>query len=193
MERKPPPKITPAYLENAGLHYLERFSSSSANLRRVLMRKIDRSLAHWGGERDEATRWLDDLLIKLAESGYIDDAAYAVMKTRGLHHRGKGMRVIRATLTAKGIGAETAQTALDGLVEEEGDPDFAAAIRLAAKRRLGPYRLGHNRAEMRQKDLAALARAGFGFETARRVIEAASAEALEEELGHGNEGITHPR
>lgn len=188
MERKPPPKITPAYLENAGLHYLERFASSSANLRRVLMRKVDRSLAHWGGERDEAAGWVDAVLLKLTGLGYVDDDAYAAMKTRGLHHRGKGMRVIRATLASKGIGAETAQIALDGLVEEEGDPDFAAAIRLAAKRRLGPYRLGDNRAEMRQKDLAALARAGFGFDIARRVIEAENAEALEEEAS-----LTHPR
>lgn len=184
MERKPPPRITPAYLENASLHYLERFASSSANLRRVLMRKVDRSLSHWGGERDEAARWVDDLLVKLAGLGYVDDEAYAAMKTRGLHHRGKGMRAIRATLTAKGIGPETAQNALDALVEEEGDPDLAAAIRLAAKRRLGPYRQGTNRAEMRQKDMAALARAGFGFDVARRVIEAESPEALEEDFSH---------
>ena len=59
------------------------------------------------------------------------------------------------------------------------EPDLAAAIRLAKKRRLGPFRL-KERAEMRQKDLAALARAGFDFDTCRRVIEAESAEALEE-------------
>lgn len=175
---KAPAKITPRYLENAALHYLERFASSSANLRRVMMRKVDRSLTHWGGDRAEAAAQVEAVIAKLAGLGCLDDAAYAAMKTRGLHGRGKGMRVIRQTLAAKGVDAETADGALARLAEDVADPDFTAAIHLARKRRLGPFRPEAERAGMRQKDLAVLARAGFAFDTARRVVEA-SVEDLE--------------
>ena len=178
---KLPSKISPSYLENAAMHYLERFASSSRNLRRVLMRKVDRSLAHWGedgsGNREACAAQVDAVIAKLASLGYLNDAAYAEMKTRSLHRQGKGSRTIRATLAAKGIDADLTASALDSLAEEVAEPDLAAAIKLARKRRLGPFRPGM-REEFRQKDLATLARAGFDFDTARRVIEAESAEAL---------------
>lgn len=176
---KAPSKITPSYLENAALHYLERFASSSANLRRVLMRKVARSAAHWGGDAADYAAQVDTVIAKLSRLGYLNDAAYAEAKVRALHRAGKGSRTIRATLAAKGVGAEHAAEALDQLAEDVPAPDLAAAIRLAKKRRLGPFRRD-GRDEMRQKDLAALARAGFDFDTCRRVIEAESAEALEE-------------
>ena len=177
-----PPKISPAYLENAALHYLERFAASSASLRRVLMRKIERSLAHWGGERGEHALMLDAVMTKLVRLGYVDDQAYAGMKTRSLHRQGKGSRAIRATLAAKGIGGELAEQALQSLSDEHDEPDLAAAIRLARKRRLGPFRPNDDRPQNRAKDLSALARAGFDFDTARRVIEADSPDSLEEML-----------
>lgn len=176
---KVPGKITPSYLENAALHYLERFASSSANLKRVLLRKVDRSVAHWGGERQDHAGAVDAVIAKLSRLGYLNDAAYAEAKVRALHRAGKGTRTIRATLAAKGVGADHADAALDTLAEDVAEPDLAAAIRLARKRRLGPFRRD-GREDMRQKDLAALARAGFDFDTCRQVIDADSVEALEE-------------
>lgn len=175
---KVPAKITPSYLENAALHYLERFASSSANLRRVLMRKVARSVAHWGGESQDHIAQVDATLVKLARLGYLNDAAYAESKVRALHRSGKGTRTIRATLAAKGVGGEHADAALVSLAEDVAEPDLAAAIRLARKRRLGPFR-PNGRAELRNKDLAALARAGFDFDTCRRVIDAETPEDLE--------------
>ena len=126
-ERRPPPKITASYLENASLHYLERFSSSRANLRRILMRKVDRSLAHHGGEAAELAPLVDAVIAKLAGLGYLDDGAYAETKVRTLHRRGGSLRTIRATLAAKGVEADTAEAALATLSEAGPDPDRAAA------------------------------------------------------------------
>ncbi|EME67962.1 hypothetical protein H261_20869 [Paramagnetospirillum caucaseum] len=166
---RPPPKITPSYLENAALHYLERYSSSRANLRRVLLRKVDRSLAHWGGERADAIPLVEAVIAKLAGLGYLDDAAYAGIKVRGLRRKGASARLIAATLAAKGVETETAAAALAG---QEPDSELQAAFTLARRRRLGPYRPADKRAEFRAKDLAALGRAGFSWETARAVVEA---------------------
>lgn len=177
-----PPKITPSYLENAALHYLERFAASKASLRRVLMRKIDRSVAHWGGERGDHLPAIDTVIAKLTGLGYLNDAAYAEVKTRALHRQGKATRVIRATLAAKGVDSELTDQAVDSLTEEHPHPDLAAAIRLVKKRRLGPFRLPEARTALRTKDMAILARSGFDFDTVRQVIDADSSEALDEML-----------
>ncbi|WP_043743147.1 regulatory protein RecX [Paramagnetospirillum magneticum] len=166
---RPPSRITPSYLENAALHYLERYSSSRANLRRVLMRKVDRSLAHWGGEREDAIPLVEAAIAKLAGLGYLDDSAYAEIKVRGLRRKGASARLISATLAAKGIEADTAAAAL---AEQEPDSELAAAFTLARRRRLGPFRPADKRAEFRAKDLATLGRAGFSWEIARAVVEA---------------------
>ncbi|RAU21775.1 hypothetical protein CU669_10710 [Paramagnetospirillum kuznetsovii] len=179
-QRRPPPKITASYVENASLHYLERFASSRANLRRVLMRKVERSLAHHGGEAAEAAQVVDEVIAKLARLGYLDDQAYAETKARSLHRRGGSLRIIRATLAAKGVEAEAAVAALTSLRDAQADPDLAAAIALARRRRLGPFRRPELRADARAKDLAALGRAGFAWEICRAVVEADSPEALED-------------
>jgi regulatory protein len=166
---RPPPKITPSYLENAALHYLERYSSSRANLRRVLMRKVDRSLAHWGGEKDEAAPLVEAVIAKLAGLGYLDDCAYAEIKARGLRRKGASARLIAATLAAKGVEAETTIAALAG---QDPDSELTAAFTLARRRRIGPFRPADKRAEFRAKDLSTLGRAGFSWEVARAVIEA---------------------
>jgi regulatory protein len=71
-----------------------------------------------------------------------------------------------------------------GLDEElHTDPrqrEWKAAIALARRRRLGPYRAAKDRQECRARDLAAMARAGFDYDVARKVIDAASVEALDE-------------
>ena len=62
--------------------------------------------------------------------------------------------------------------------EREAMPDGAAeaiedqaARAYAKRRRLGPYRRPDLRAAHRDRDLAALARAGFAYGLARRVID----------------------
>ena len=52
---------------------------------------------------------------------------------------------------------------------------------LARRRRLGPFRLPEQRADRRTKDLAAMARAGFAFDVARKVIDATDPDALDED------------
>ncbi|MFD2233696.1 regulatory protein RecX [Phaeospirillum tilakii] len=172
--RAAPPLLTTAYLEAAALHYLERFASSRANLRRVLLTKARRSLAHHGGEREEAEALIEAVIARLAGLGYLDDAAYAEMKTASLIRRGGSRRAIQAKLAAKGVAAETVRAAL-----EEFDPEAerAAAWALARRRRLGPFRPPAARAAHRDRDLAALARAGFPGEIARAVIDAETTEA----------------
>ena len=69
-------------------------------------------------------------------------------------------------------------------LELDTDPrrrEWRAAVALARRRRLGPYRPDNERKDKRARDLAAMARAGFDYDVARKVIDAASVDALDEE------------
>lgn len=182
-----PKKVDPAYLERAALHYLERYASSSTNLRRVLMRKVQkRSFGSEDGAPPDAMAWIDALVEKLIRLRLLDDAAYAEGRTRRLYAEGKSLGRIRQTLAAKGIKAEAAEAALDNLREESVAPvsDLPAAIAYARRRKLGPYRTAmveddETRRALRQKDMAALARRGFASDVVRRIINAASIADVE--------------
>lgn len=185
--RREPRKVTPQYLENAALHYLERFATSAANLRRVLMRKVVLSARAHGTDPDEGAAWVDALVARYHESGLLDDGAYAAMKARSINRQGGSTRAIRAKLAVKGVAAETVDAAVETLREDVGDPDLAAAVALARRRGFGPFRrpsLSAGRLtpeERRTRELAAMARAGFSFGLAARVVDAATPDELEDE------------
>ncbi len=180
--RRAPRKISPSYLDNAAQYYLERYASSAENLRRVLYRKVWKSCAFHGTDEAEARGWVDDLVVRYVRAGLVDDALYAEGRARALFRRGVPPAMIRRRLQAKGVAPADIDAALAHLGEETANPDLAAAVALARRRRLGPWRGAEGRAERREKDLAALARAGFSYDTARAVIDAESEEALSERL-----------
>jgi regulatory protein len=164
--RKPPRKVTPAYLQRAALAYLERYASSAENLRRVLRRKVDKRCRLRGEDPAEFHDAIDEVVAKSLSSGLIDDARYAEARVATLRRRGGSARAIQAKLSAKGIDRSTIAAALE---TEDGDEEQAARA-FARRRRLGPYRPGE-RAPYRDKDLAALARAGFRFDVARAIVD----------------------
>ena len=181
-QRKSPRKVSPAALERAAIHYLERFSSSSANLRRLLKAKAERSVREHDTDREEAAGWVEAVLAKLSGLGYLDDGRYAMTRARSLNAKGRSASAIRMDLSARGVDPQSAAAALEALSEQADDPELAAAASLARRRRLGPFRPEEQRADLRAKDLATFARAGFSFQTARRVVDAASPEELAREV-----------
>ncbi|MCW8861034.1 MAG: recombination regulator RecX [Rhodospirillales bacterium] len=182
--RRAPRKATPKYLENSALHYLQRFSTSTANLRRILMRKVERSVLHHDTDPDQGAAMVEALLVRFGDLGYLDDAAYAEMRVRALNRRGAGERAIRARLREKGVDEADVDRGLASLEEEVGDTELSGAVTLARRRRLGPFRTappGDEEEERRRRDreMAAFARAGFDFQTARRVMDAETITDLE--------------
>ncbi|MBA1155311.1 regulatory protein RecX [Microvirga mediterraneensis] len=164
--RKPPRQVTPAYLQRAALAYLERYASSAENLRRVLRRKVDKRCRLRGEDPAGFRDMIDEVVEKSIRSGLIDDARYAEARVATLRRRGGSARAIQAKLSAKGVDRTAIAAALEG---EDGDEEQAARA-FARRRKLGPFRPGE-RAPYRDKDLAAMARAGFRFDVARDVID----------------------
>lgn len=182
-KRRTPRKMTEARLANIALHYLERYASSAENLRRVLERRVYKSLhAHPDLDEQAARGWIDALIERYMEVGLLDDQAYAQMRTRSLLDRGEAPRSIAMKLAQKGIATDDAKHALENLVEDFPDPELQAAITFTRKKRLGPYRDPELREEKRERDLASLARAGFSYDTAKRMIDAEGVAELKEML-----------
>ena len=179
--RRQPLKATPDGLERSALHYLERYDSSTGHLRRLLLRKVELSARVHGTDREEGRAAVERVIARLAGLGLLDDARYARERVRGLLARGTSAAMIRARLGAKALPREQIDQAL---AEQAGgaDSELRAALRYAQRRRLGPFRL-EGRAERRERDLAALGRQGFDYETARRVIDSDDPASLESELG----------
>lgn len=178
-----PRKTTARSLENTALHYLARFAASAANLRRVLLRRVERSARVHGTDRSEGEKLIAELIARFERSGLIDDRGFAASRALALHRRGASARAIRGRLLADGVAPDLVAAALAALADDVAEPEFAAAVAYARRRRLGPYRKESARPDFRPKDLAAFARAGFSFEVARRVIDAPSAASLEQDLG----------
>jgi regulatory protein len=149
------------------MSYLERYASSAKNLRRVLRRKVDKRCRLRGEDPTEFHEMIDEVVAKSLRSGLIDDTRYAEARVATLRRRGGSARAIQAKLSAKGVNRSTITAALEG---EEGDEQEAARA-FARRRKLGPFRPGE-RTPYRDKDLAAMARAGFRFDVARDVIDA---------------------
>ena len=94
------------------------------------------------------------VVARLAAAGAVNDAAFAESRVRSLVRAGRSRRAIGAHLAAKGVGAEPQRHMLpDGAT----DTEFAAALVLARRRRIGPFRArrstGRRRTASRTGDL----------------------------------------
>lgn len=155
--------LNAAQLSDLALFYVSRFATTRAKLIRYLTRKL--AECGWAGEGilpDVAA--IADNLVALR---YVDDAAFAEAKARGLGRRGYGARRVEQSLRADGVGdADRA-----GAIAQSGQGKLAAALRYAERRRWGPYAAEQVVDQaLRQKMLAAFMRAGHDFATARMVI-----------------------
>ncbi|MEN0062531.1 MAG: RecX family transcriptional regulator [Myxococcota bacterium] len=175
---KAPRRISAPYLARVTAHYLERYATSKAHLRRLLLRRVHRSARHHEADPEPWIELVDEELDRLERLGFLNDDAYAADRARALHRRGAGVRKIQMALREKGLASEVIEDAIAQLGEGGEDPDWVAACTFARKRRLGPWRREDADDDRRRKELGRLARAGFSFDVARRIVDAESEEAL---------------
>jgi regulatory protein len=185
----PPPDADT--LHDAALTYLARYAATEAGLRRVLERRVDRwkHQAVRGGLDVEvgdaaaakARDTVREVVARLVAAGAVSDAAYAESRARSLVRAGRSRRSVGAYLAAKGVDPATVATVMP--VSESSE--LAAALVLARKRRIGPFRIGAVPDDAgKRRELGVLARAGFSQSVAREALamEPDQAEALVNEL-----------
>ncbi len=111
---------------------------------------------------------VDALVLRYASVGLIDDTVFARARVTSLRRQGHSRQAIFAKLQAKGLSRPQIETALATSDEDNTDPELTAALAHARRKKLGPWR---KKPQNAQKELAAMGRAGFSYEVARRALE----------------------
>lgn len=161
--KKPRPPLDEAAIERLALFYAGRYATTRARLRFYLSRKI--AERGWEGARPAP---VEALVERLAGLGYVDDAAFASARTASLLRRGYGERRVGAALHAAGIGDEDGVSAR----EQAHQGAWAAALRFAERRRIGPFAATAADRDGRRKAAAAMIRAGHSVDLVRRIVNA---------------------
>lgn len=152
------------------LAYVARFATSAAKLEAYLRRKLRER--GWEGAVDPA---ISALVGRYVELGYVDDEAFARAKAGGMLRRGYGPRRVEQALGAAGIAED-----IRGEVRASRAEARRAALAMARKRRFGPFGQEPPDRARREKQLAAMLRAGHSLDSARELVDAQSVDAAEE-------------
>ena len=181
-QKRIPRKVSSTSIENSALYYIGRYATSSENLKRVLKRKVIRASKHHETNIEACINHIGDLIQRYLENGILNDEAYAQAQATSMNRRGKSLRAIRSRLRQKALSDKIINKAISVLTNEIGSPDLSAAIAYARKRRLGPYRKNSSKQNSLDKELASLARSGFSYSLALRIVEANNIDELESDL-----------
>ena len=172
-QRRPRKPLTVGEIEDLALAYVARFTTTAQGLRRYLTRKLRER--GWADEETQVPTDVAEVLVsRFVSLGYVNDADYARAKTTGLLRRGYGARRVGAALAAAGVDAEDRTAIAEGEARR-------AALRMAIKRGFGPFSadgMPPTDKAMREKQIAAMLRAGHGMHSARLLVGATDAAAV---------------
>jgi regulatory protein len=168
--RRTPTPLDQRRLEELALRYVGRFATTRAKLRAYLDRKVRER--GWQGTEQPA---IEPLVTRFAELGYVDDAAFALSKSRALAGRGYGKRRLTEKLRLAGV-EDADSAAARALADSEA---VAAALRFAERRRIGPFAVVPADPRQCEKALAAMVRAGHGFALSRMIVRLAPGSEID--------------
>ncbi len=183
--RKNPPKpLNKDLIQELALSYVARFATTSAKLESYLSRKLRERGWSEGQEKGpnpddcrDSGNWpdLSAISARFVELGYIDDEAYARSRSGGLLRRGYGPRRVSQALHQAGVDENIRNSVAPGELAIR-----RSALALARKRGFGPFAAEPPERERREKQIAAMLRAGHGFDAIRAIMDAESAAVAEQ-------------
>jgi regulatory protein len=171
-------------LMNKAVDYLGRYASSRHKLAQILQRFAVRKLEDYDAE--DVAKAIQQTIDSCARLGYLDDRQFAVTTARSQRRLGRSQAAIRQRLRQHALDDDTIKNALLDADENADDGDLQAAIRFAQRRRLGPFATRsaqqyerYDAQHWRQRELGALARAGFSMAISRQILECATPDDVE--------------
>ncbi len=177
-QRRKARPLDPARLEELALAYVARFATSAGKLEAYINRKLRER--GWDADQPPDTA---ALVARFVAAGYIDDEAWARSKSGSLLRRGYGMRRVSQALGAAGIAEDLRES-----VRAPESDQRRAALALARKRGFGPFGREVPERERREKQIAAMLRAGHSLDSARQLVNSPSVEAAEDWAAQAEEG-----
>lgn len=159
--------LTSKRLTNIALYYLGRYESSVEQLRKILSRRVLKEKLKGADIPADVESVIESILAKMVSDGYVDDRRFAESVARKCQTAGKSRQFLIGKLKTAGIDADLIRELTDGLA----DSDLDAARRFVQKKKIGRCRPLERQKECFKKDLAAMARAGFSFDVAKKALE----------------------
>jgi regulatory protein len=111
----------------------------------------------------------------MADLGYVNDRLFAESKAGAMGRRGLGARRVTQALRHAGIEDEDAEAVAPAIEADAG----ASAIAFARRKRIGPFAPAAADKLQQEKHLAAMLRAGHGFDLSRKIVRMSPGEDVE--------------
>lgn len=174
------PQISEKRLYNITVHYLTKYDASSQKIRQMLKRRLYKMQQEDVEIPEESEIWIENVIQKMQNLGYLNDERFAQNQVRILSQQGKSASFITNKLKQAGVSP----TATKSLLEEEEGDDLSRAKIWLKHHKKGHYRLKpaadkKTAIDFYTKDLSALGRAGFSYETAVQALKNNIAETDE--------------
>ncbi len=146
------------------INYLSKYSSSKTNLERILRNKIRRINIE---KKEKFTLYnsIPEIIKKLEKNNFINDYNYATSKVNLFISNGKSKIFIKNYLLKKGIDEKLSLEIFAELNEENSNWEIESARTFARKKN---FQKNNNDNE---KKLSKMARAGFSYEIAKKILE----------------------
>ena len=161
---------------NKAVDYLGRYASSQHKLGQILKRFASRKLTDYAA--DDIAAAIQKTINQCSQLGYLDDRQFAVTVARNQRRLGRSRLVIRQRLRQHALDDDIITHALAEADENSANGELQAAIHFAQRRRLGPFARRHsahhqrlNARQWKQRELGAMARAGFSMATSRQILD----------------------
>ena len=170
--------LKPAHVRmmNKAVDYLGRYASSRHKLGQILQRFARRKLTDY--DADDIATAIEQTVNQCSQLGYLDDQQFAVTMARSQRRLGRSQALIRQRLRQHALDNDIIAQALAEADKNSANGDLQAAIRFAQRRRLGPFAQRHSAHHQRldaqqwkQRDLGAMARAGFSIATSSQILD----------------------
>lgn len=168
--RRPRPPLDQPRLEELALAYVGRFATTRAKLAAYLARKVRER--GWG---EGPAPDIAGLVERHSRSGLVDDSAFAMAKAQSLGRRGYGQARLRQQLRGAGVGEADGAEALDFA----GGEAVESALRMARRRHFGPFAAETPDPKQRQRQVAAMVRAGHPLGLALAICRRAPGDHLD--------------
>ena len=170
-------EVTIDEMRNFSFAYIEKYAPSRQQLKTYLLKKYIKTKIP-NVNKKNIINLIDVVLEDLENTKFLNDKFYSESKAKSLIQRGSSINKIRNYLFLKGVKDKYIKETLDQIKDNNEDQDFFSAIKICKKKRIGPSREISNRSLFYKKDIGVLARAGFDFETSKKVMDLEKDEYL---------------
>ena len=157
-------------MRNFSFAYIEKYAPSKQQLKTYLLKKYLKAKIS-NINKKNIVDLIDIVLEDLEKTKFINDKFYSNSKSKNLILRGSSINKIRNYLLSKGVKEKFIKDSINKIKEKNEDQDFFSAIKICKKKKIGPSREEDNRPLFYKKDISILARAGFDFETSKKVMD----------------------